>query len=54
MENLCDCLIALGKIRRASSTMDDKLTHPVPLKLVEDSGSYKLYAGKKYVNIKAQ
>ena len=46
--------IATDELLSVSSTMDDKLTRPVPLKLVEDSGSYKLYAGKKYVNIKAQ
>jgi hypothetical protein len=32
-----------------SSRRDDNLKRPVPLKIVEDGGSYRLYAGKKYV-----
>ena len=46
--------VAADDLLSVSSTMDDKLTHPVPLKVVEDSGGYKLYAGKKYVSIKTQ
>ena len=46
--------VAADNLLSVSSTMDDKLTHPVPLKVVEDSGGYKLYAGKKYVSIKTQ
>jgi len=33
---------------------DDTLKRPVPLKATEDSGSYRLYAGKKYVTIKTK
>jgi hypothetical protein len=33
---------------------DAELKRPVPLKLVEDGASYKLYAGKKWVAVKAQ
>jgi hypothetical protein len=33
---------------------DEQLKRPVPLKLVEDGGAYKLYAGKKWVGIKAE
>ena len=33
---------------------DDTLKRAVPLKLVEDGDGYKLYAGKKWVGIKAQ
>lgn len=32
---------------------DQKLAHPVPLKIVEDGGSYRLYAGRKWVSLKA-
>jgi hypothetical protein len=32
---------------------DAALQHAVPLKLVEDGGGYKLFAGKKWVGIKA-
>jgi len=31
---------------------DDNLKRPVPLKIVEDGGAYRLYAGKKWVSIK--
>ena len=34
--------------------MDDKLPHPVPLKMVEDGGAYRLYAGRKWVSMKAE
>ena len=37
-----------------SSQTDSALQHAVPLKLVEDGGGYKLYAGKKWVGIKAE
>ena len=33
---------------------DQALQHPVPLKLVADGEGYKLYAGKKWVAIKAE
>ncbi|HEY6182442.1 MAG TPA: hypothetical protein VIW67_09365 [Terriglobales bacterium] len=33
---------------------DDNLKRPVPLKLVEEGGEYRLYAGKKYVVIKVE
>jgi len=32
---------------------DDQLKHPVPLKLEKDGEAYRLYAGKKYVVVKA-
>lgn len=34
--------------------MDDKLAHPVPLKMVEDGGAYRLYAGRKWVSLKPE
>jgi len=33
---------------------DQALQHAVPLKLVEDGAGFKLYAGKKWVSIKAE
>jgi hypothetical protein len=33
---------------------DSELKRPVPLKMVEDGGAYKLYAGKKWVGIKVE
>jgi len=37
-----------------SSQTDSALQHAVPLKLAEDGVGYKLYAGKKWVGIKAE
>ena len=34
--------------------MDEKLAHPVPLKIVEDAGAYRLYAGRKWVGLKPE
>jgi hypothetical protein len=42
-----DLFTVAGKI-------DEKLPHPVPLKIVEDGGTYRLYAGRKWVSIKAE
>jgi hypothetical protein len=33
---------------------DQGVQHPVPLKLVEEGSSYKLYAGKRWVGIKTE
>jgi hypothetical protein len=37
-----------------SSHLDENLHRAVPLKIVADQGSYRLYAGKKWVSLKAQ
>lgn len=37
-----------------STKTDENLPRPVPLKMTEDGGAYRLYAGKKYVNLKLQ
>jgi len=34
------------------ATIDENLRRPVPLKMAEDSGGYRLYAGRKYVALK--
>ncbi|HKS76070.1 MAG TPA: hypothetical protein VJQ82_22855 [Terriglobales bacterium] len=45
---------AMDLLSVASST-DDKVAHPVPLKMMEDSGGgYRLYHGKSFVILKAQ
>ena len=36
-----------------ASQNDDQLKHPVPLKLEKDGAGYRLYAGRKYVVVKA-
>jgi hypothetical protein len=38
----------------ASAHLDESLHRPVPLKIVADQSSYRLYAGKKWVSLKAQ
>lgn len=35
-----------------AATTDDKLAHPVPLKIVEDGAAYRLYAGRRWVSVK--
>ena len=34
-----------------AAKLDDKLPHPVPLKIVQDQGAYRLYAGRKWVSL---
>jgi len=36
-----------------ASQNDDQLKHPVPLKLEKDGAAYRIYAGRKYVVVKA-
>jgi hypothetical protein len=36
-----------------ASQNDEKLKHPVPLKIESDGAAYRLYAGRKYVVVKA-
>ncbi len=45
--------VANNDVLSAPSQTDSALQHAVPLKLVEDGAGYKLYAGKKWVAIKA-
>ena len=37
-----------------AAKVDDMLPHPVPLKMVEDDGAYRLYAGRKWVSLKPE
>lgn len=34
--------------------IDDKLPRPVPLKIVEVGGAYRLYAGRKWISLKPE
>ena len=45
--------VANEDVLSTGSQSDAELKHAVPLKLVEDGSQYKLYAGKKWVAIKA-
>jgi hypothetical protein len=46
--------VANNDVLSAPSQTDAALQRAVPLKLVEDGAGYKLYAGKKWVAIKAE
>lgn len=46
--------VANNDIFSVPSQTDPALLHAVPLKLVEDGGAYKLYAGKKWVSIEPE
>ena len=46
--------VANNDVLSAPSQTDATLQHAVPLKLVEDGAGYKLYAGKKWVEIKTE
>ncbi len=34
--------------------LDEELAHPVPLKIAEEGGAYRLYAGRRWVSVKAE
>jgi len=46
--------VANNDVLEAAADTDQELKRPVPLKLVEDNGAYKLYAGRKWVGIKPE
>jgi len=46
--------VANNDVLSASYHTEQALQHAVPLKLVTDSEGYKLYAGKKWIAIKAE
>ena len=46
--------VANSDVLSASYQTDQALQHAVPLKLVEDGTGYKLYAGKKWIAVKAE
>jgi len=46
--------VANSDVLSASYQTDQALQHAVPLKLIEDDAGYKLYAGKKWIAIKAE
>ena len=46
--------VANNDVLSAPYQIDPALPHAVPLKLVEDGGGYKLFAGKKWVSIKTE
>jgi hypothetical protein len=46
--------VANNDLLEATFHQDDQLKRPVPLKAAEAEGAYRLYAGKKYVTLKAK
>lgn len=46
--------VANEDVLSVPSQTDAELKRPVPLKMVEDGGGYKLYAGRKWVAIKPE
>jgi hypothetical protein len=46
--------VAATELLHTAFQQDDTLKRPVPLKIVADGDGYRLYAGKKYVTIKAK
>ena len=45
--------VASTDLLSVASQNDDKFKHPVPLKIEKDGDGYRLYAGRKYVVLKA-
>jgi hypothetical protein len=46
--------VAGSELLNTATSTDDKVAHPVPLKMMQDGDGYRLYHGKNYVAIKAQ
>jgi len=46
--------VGANELLSVSGKIDDKLAHPVPLKMVEDGGAYRLYSGRKWVSLTAE
>lgn len=46
--------VAASDLLNVVSHNDEKLARPVPLKMVEEGGTYKLYAGRRYVTLQTK
>ncbi len=46
--------VASTDLFSVASQNDDQIKHPVPLQIEKDGGGYRLYAGRKYVVVKAE
>ncbi len=44
--------VGAGTVLSVPAQRDEKMRAPVPLKIVEESGNYRLYAGRDFVNLK--
>ena len=46
--------VGANELVTVSGKVDDKLSHPVPLKIVDVGGAYRLYSGRKWVSLKPE
>ena len=46
--------VGANDVFSVAAKVDDKLARPVPLKIVEYGGAYRLYAGRKWVSLKTE
>lgn len=46
--------VGANDLFHVAGKIDEKLVRPVPLKIVEDGGAYRLYAGRKWVSLEAK
>ncbi len=46
--------VGANEVLSVAFKTDNELKRPVPLKVVEDNGAYRLYAGRKWVAFKGQ
>ncbi len=46
--------VGANDVLSVGSKRDEELKRPVPLKIVEEGGNYRLYAGRKYVTLKLE
>jgi hypothetical protein len=46
--------VGANDVFSVSSKVDDNLKRPVPLKISEEGGEYRLYHGKKYVTLQVE
>jgi hypothetical protein len=46
--------VAANDLFSVATKLDDKLRHPVPLKIARDEGAYQLYVGRKWISLKPE
>ena len=46
--------VGANDVLSAASRQDENVKRAVPLKMAEDGGEYRLYAGKKYVALQVE
>jgi hypothetical protein len=46
--------VGANDLLNVATATDEKLAHPVPLKIVQEGGGFRLYAGRKWVSLKVE